>query len=141
VSDNPVPDGVLLYYIPIPILVTLALVPKGQRSSRLVHRIPQYESGELAPRIRKLQTRKEGLSLAKEKTELALQLKSSPIVEQRAFLKSFVEEIQVDTEKVTVNYTLPMPPKNSEGEVIGVLPFIQHGRPCRSRTCDTLIKS
>jgi len=99
-----------------------------------------------------LQTRKEELSLAKEEAELALQLNvfempdmtimqeyvndlrlllgASPIVEQRAFLKSFVKEIQVDTEKVTVNYTLPMPPKNSEEEVIGVLPFIQHGRPC-----------
>jgi len=136
--------------------------------SRLEHLYDALETGtfsseELAPRIRKLQTRKEELSLAKEKAELALQLNvfempdmaiiqeyvndlrlllgSSPIVEQRTFLKSFVEEIQVDTEKVTVNYTLPMPPKNSEEEVIGVLPFIQHGRPYRSRTCDTLIKS
>jgi len=67
-------------------------------------------------------------------------LGSSPIVEQRAFLKSFVKEIQVNKGKITVNYTLPMPLKNTE-EVIGVLPFIQHGRPYRSRTCDTLIKS
>jgi hypothetical protein len=110
----------------------------------------------LAPRIRKLQARKEELSLAREKTELSLQLnvfempdimivqeyvndlrkllEASPMVEQRAFLKSFVEEIQVDKEKVTVNYTLPMPPKNSEEEVIGVLPFIQHGRPYRSKS-------
>jgi len=41
-------------------------------------------------------------------------LGSSPIVEQRAFLKSFVKEIQVNKEKVTINYTLPMPPKNLE---------------------------
>jgi len=29
----------------------------------------------------------------------------------------------------------------TQEEVIGVLPFIQHGRPCRSRTCDTLVRS
>jgi len=136
--------------------------------SRLEHLYDALETGtfsseELAPRIRKLQTRKEELFQAKEKAELSLQLNvfempdmaiiqeyvddlrlllgASPIVEQRAFLKSFVKEIKVDKEKVTINYTLPMPPKNSEEEVIGVLPFIQHGRPCRSRTCDTLIKS
>ena len=68
-------------------------------------------------------------------------LGSSPIVEQRALLKSFVEEIKINKEEVTFHYTLPMPPGDSTEEVIGVLPFIQHGRPYRSRTFDTLIKS
>jgi len=31
-------------------------------------------------------------------------------------------------------------PENSEEEKLAVLPLIKHGRPCRSRTCDTLIK-
>lgn len=44
----PVLGGVLLYYIPVPIQLALLLVRKGQKSSRLLHRIPQYESGELA---------------------------------------------------------------------------------------------
>jgi len=31
-------------------------------------------------------------------------------------------------------------PENSEEEKLSVLPLIKHGRPYRSRTCDTLIK-
>ena len=46
VSDIPVPDGVSLYYIPVPILVTLPLVRQGQRSSLLLRRTPQYGYGE-----------------------------------------------------------------------------------------------
>jgi len=42
---------------------------------------------------------------------------------------------------ITINYRLPMPPENSEEEKLSVLPFIKNGRPYRSRTCDTLIKS
>jgi len=57
------------------------------------------------------------------------------------FLKSFGQEIQVGKDAITINYTIPMPPLNSDREVVGVLPFTQHGRPYRSRTCDTLIKS
>ena len=49
VSHIPVPGWVLLYHIPVPILVALPSVPKGQRSYLLPHRIPQCESGELAP--------------------------------------------------------------------------------------------
>lgn len=124
--------------------------------SRLEHLYDALETGsfssdELAPRIKKLQARHKQLSLAKEKVELAMQsnvfempdiavireyvsdlrtlLGSSPIVEQRAFLKSFVKEIKVDKEKMKVHYSLPMPPKKSEEEVIVVLPFIQYGRP------------
>jgi len=33
---------------------------------------------------------------------------------------------------VIVNYELPMPPDDSSEDKISVLPFIQHGRPCRS---------
>jgi hypothetical protein len=73
--------------------------------------------------------------------DLKTVLVSATIIEQRAFLKSFVKDIQVGTDLVTIHYTLPMSPKNSEEESIGVLPFIQQSRPCRSRTCDTLIKS
>ena len=68
-------------------------------------------------------------------------LASSSIVEKRGFLKSFVNEIIVVDGMITVNYTLPMPPENSEEEKLSVLPFIRSGRPYRSRTCDTLIKS
>jgi len=136
--------------------------------SRLEHLYDALETGsfsndELAPRIRKWKTRQEELSRARDEAELALQLNifempdirivreyvddlksllgSTTVVERRAFLKSFVKEIQVGSDEMTVQYTLPMPPKQLDEEVIGVLPFIQRGRPYRSRTCDTLIKS
>ena len=57
-----------------------------------------------------------------------------------AFLKSFMESVDVSESEVTVNYTLPMPPVDAEKETIGVLDFGQSGRPYRSRTCDVLIK-
>ena len=68
-------------------------------------------------------------------------LAESPIIEQKAFLKSFVKDIQVGKDTVTVNYNLPMPPARSDRDTVGVLPFVTNGRPYRSRTCDTLIKS
>jgi len=122
-----------------------------------------FESDELAPRIRKLKTRRDELLTQRNQTESSLKmsviespdinlikehvddvkqlLSESPIIEQRAFLKSFVKNIEVGKEAVTVNYHLPMPPAKSDKDVMGVLPFIMNGRPCRSRTCDTLIKS
>ena len=122
-----------------------------------------FESDELAPRIRKLKARRDELLTQRNQTESSLKmsviespdinlirehvddikqlLSESPIIEQRAFLKSFVKNIEVGKEAVTVNYHLPMPPAKSDKDVMGVLPFITNGRPCRSRTCDTLIKS
>ena len=122
-----------------------------------------FESDELAPRIRKLKTRRDELLTQRNQTESSLKmsviespdinlikehvddvkqlLSESPIIEQRAFLKSFVKNIEVGKEAVTVNYHLPMPPAKSDKDVMGVLPFIMNGRPYRSRTCDTLIKS
>jgi hypothetical protein len=41
---------------------------------------------------------------------------------------------RINDEEVTVNYTLPMPPQDSDEEKLAVLPFIQSGRPRRSRT-------
>ncbi|MFC1860130.1 recombinase family protein [Chloroflexota bacterium] len=121
-----------------------------------------FESDELAPRIRKLKARRDELLTQRNQTEYSLKmsviespdinlirehvddikqlLSESPIIEQRAFLKSFVKNIEVGKEAVTVNYHLPMPPAKSDKDVMGVLPFITNGRPCRSRTCDTLIK-
>ncbi len=62
-------------------------------------------------------------------------LRSASIIEQEAFLKSFVKDIQVGAGYVTIHYTLPMLSKNSAVDKIGVLSFIQSGEPCRSRTC------
>jgi len=113
-----------------------------------------FESDELAPRIRKLKARRDELLTQRNQTECSLKmsviespdinlirehvddikqlLSESPIIEQRGFLKSFVKNIEVGKEAVTVNYHPPMPPAKSDKEVMGVLPFIMNGRPCMS---------
>ncbi len=52
-------------------------------------------------------------------------LEESSIVEQKAFLKSLVERIEVGDSEVKVIYTIPLLPDSSSTEAVGVLPFIQ----------------
>ncbi len=135
--------------------------------SRLEHLYDALEKGvfssdELAPRIRKLQERKN--ELLEKKREIAVEaqpnylempelkaiqgyvdnlsslLASSSIVEKRGFLKSFVNEIVVLDGMITINYTLPMPPENSDEEKLSVLPFIRNGSACGIRTRDLLLE-
>jgi len=54
-------------------------------------------------------------------------LTKSSITEQRSFLKSFVERIDVDNMELKVYYTIPMPPYNVAEETVEVLPFVHHG--------------
>ena len=54
-------------------------------------------------------------------------LAKSSIPEQRSFLKSFVERIEVDESEAKVYYTIPMPPHSVSEETVGVLPFVHHG--------------
>jgi len=54
-------------------------------------------------------------------------LTKSSITEQRGFLKSFVERIEVDDSEVRMYYTIPIPPDSSTEETVGVLPFVHHG--------------
>jgi len=121
-----------------------------------------FDSFELAPRIRKLKIKRDELLTQRNQAECSLKmsvietpdinmirdhvddikqlLSESSIIERRAFLKSFVKNIEVEKETVTVNYHLPMPPAKSDKDTLGVLPFITNGRPYRTRTCDVLIK-
>ena len=135
---------------------------------RLEHLYHALEKGsfsqqELAPRIRKLQARKEELESARHQMNCSIQFKlieapdmqkvqsyvadlrsllvSSPIVEQKASLKAFIKNIVVGSEELTVNYTLPLDTAGTTGDVTGVLPFIIHGEPRRTRTSNRLIKS
>ncbi|MCL0091356.1 recombinase family protein [Dehalococcoidales bacterium] len=48
-------------------------------------------------------------------------LEESNIFERRAFLRSFIESIEVDDSQITLNYTLPLPPDNTRQEAISVL--------------------
>ncbi len=54
-------------------------------------------------------------------------LAKSSITEQRSFLKSFVEKIEVDDEKAKMYYTIPVPSDSITQETTGVLPFVHHG--------------
>lgn len=115
-----------------------------------------FKGGELAPRIKALFQKREELQQAKAEAEEALRyrtielakpevvrvyvndlrnlLAESSIVEQKAFLKSFVERIVVGDSEVKVVYTIPMLPDSPPAEAVGVLPFIQNGSPTRIRT-------
>lgn len=109
----------------------------------------EFKGGELAPRIKALSQKKEELLQAKAGAEEILRYKSvdmadpqvvqeyaddlrgllakSSITEQRSFLKSFVERIEVDESEAKVYYTIPMPPHSVSEETVGVLPFVHHG--------------
>ncbi len=54
-------------------------------------------------------------------------LAKSSVTEQRSFLKSFVEKIETDDEKLKMYYTIPMPPSSQSEETSGILPFVHHG--------------
>jgi len=56
-------------------------------------------------------------------------LDESPIMEQKACLKSFVQSIELNGAEVTVNYTVPLPPDKAIRETVRVLDFIPHGEP------------
>ena len=52
-------------------------------------------------------------------------------MERKAFLKSFVDRVEVDKAEATVVYTLPILPdtSNGGGEAVGVLPCVSDGPP------------
>jgi site-specific DNA recombinase len=118
---------------------------------------------DLAPRIKELRTRQEKLLARKVELETLLSdrrvelaspavvrryvadlrnlLKRSELAERKAFIRNFVREVRVTGDEVVLTYTMPLVGDGSFLDRMGVLPIVQHGRPCRSRTCDTLIKS
>jgi len=109
----------------------------------------EFKGGELAPRIQALFQKKEELQQAKADAEEALRyqvvdmadsqvvreyvddlrglLERSSIIEQRGFLKSFVDKIEVGDSEVNMYYTIPMPPSSLPQETVGVIPFVHHG--------------
>ncbi|MFQ5996186.1 MAG: recombinase family protein [Dehalococcoidales bacterium] len=108
-----------------------------------------FKGGVLAPRIQALFQKKEELQQAKAEAEEILHyqaadmadpevvreyindmrdlLAKSSITEQRIFLKSFVERIEVGDSEVKMHYTIPMPPNSLSEETVGVIPFAHHG--------------
>ncbi len=60
-------------------------------------------------------------------SDLRALLANSVITEQRSFIKSFVEKIEVDDEKAKMYYTIPVPSDSISQETTGVLPSVHHG--------------
>ena len=109
-----------------------------------------FQDSELAPRIRELTAKKEELSQARTEVEETLHhdtvdlvddqvvrdyaedlrnlLAESSITEQRGFLRSFVDKIEVDDAEVKMHYTIPVPPDNAREETVGVVPIVHHGK-------------
>jgi DNA invertase Pin-like site-specific DNA recombinase len=116
----------------------------------------EFRGGELSPRIKALFQKREELQQAKVEAEEALRyqtieladpkvvreyvedlktlLEESSIIEQKAFLKSFVDRIEVGDSEAKVVYTIPMLPDKSPSEAVGVLPFVHNSPPCWTRT-------
>jgi len=125
---------------------------------------------QLAPRINALCQRKEELDKAKTEIEGELHqqrleladpvviaayvqdlkklLSESSIMEQKAFLKSFIKSVEVDGTHLAINYTIPLVAGPCEGELTEeamVLPIIQNGSPfgikSRTRTVSRVVLS
>jgi len=104
---------------------------------------------DLAPRIRELKERQEKLQARKEelhmfligeKAEVATQkevaecaadlrslLEEGSLVERKAFVRSFVNEVKVTGKEVLVNYTIPMSPRKLPKEKTPVLGIVHYG--------------
>ncbi len=110
-----------------------------------------YEDRDLAPRIKELTRKKEELRQVRAEAEeeealhyepaglvddqvvrdyaedLRNLLTKSLITEQRGFLRSFVEKIEVRDAEVKMYYTIPVSPDSAREEAVGVVPIVHHG--------------
>ena len=68
-------------------------------------------------------------------------LSKGTIVEQKAFLRSFIKRIEVHHPHIALEYTIPL--KRQKVELLSreVLPFETRGSPGRTRTSDQLVNS
>ena len=68
-------------------------------------------------------------------------LKTSELTESRAFIHSFIKEIEVRPGKATIHYTIPMPNDGVTSESASVLDFVKSSPPGGIRTPDTRVRS
>ena len=144
--------------------VTAELTEVNHRLDRLYDALEtgKLTLGDLAPRIQQLRHRQEQLeatrneltdALSNRKMELAdlklvvdyvedlrSLLMNSSLAECKAFIRSFVKEVKVTGDEVTLLYTLPLPPQGLLQEKAGVLSIVQDGSAYRIRTGDLLLE-
>jgi len=88
----------------------------------------QYAKADIEERLRHEILDTVDLNVVQRYTnDLRSLLAESCTTEQRSFLKSFVERIDVDDSEVKVYYTIPVPPSSMPQETAGILPFVHHG--------------
>ena len=63
---------------------------------------------------------------------------STDLAERKAFIKSFVKQVQVMGNEGKIIYNFPIPPENHNEENLGVLPIVRYGGRYKTRTCDLL---
>jgi site-specific DNA recombinase len=119
----------------------------GNRLSRLYDALEsgKLDLNDLAPRIKELRAKQDELQKARViiEAEMTLQgyqqvdvdtvrsyamdlrglLDESEVTQRKAFLRSFVNKIVVEKEKVRLYYNLPVPPDGRKTETVGVLPI------------------
>lgn len=127
-----------------------------------------FEKGTMSdedavPRIRELRAEQSRLQQAREEILASLEdaepraldreavlhyvrdlkavLSKGTLMEQKAFLRSFIKRIDYQPRQLAVNYTIPMPAGEGRACKDEVLSIDRCGRPYRTRTCDHLIKS
>lgn len=150
-------------------LIRAQIVELESRLSKLYDALEtgDFTSRDLAPRIQSLIQKKDELSKAEAEIQVRLLskvtelsdpktivryaedlrslLEHSSIMEQRTFLRSFVREIVVTQAKVTIEYTLPLPPSSRGGSGLtdnALVPSaILNGSPGRIRTYGLAVNS
>ena len=117
---------------------------------------------ELAPRIKELKLQKDSLNGSRIQAEADSILQHSHVLDVntirnyvddlkvlleeadnakcKTILRSFVRRIVVDTDRVTVEYKLPVPPENERKQIL-VLPTVTLGGAGGTRTLDLLTAS
>ena len=116
------------------------------------------ELSDLAPRIHDLRDQQEKLQarrgeiesfLSDRRVELANPamvsryvndlrnlLSNRSLPERKAFIRSFVREVEVTGDNVLLTYTMPLAPGETSTEKVGVLSTVQNGGPLWTRTTD-----
>ena len=73
--------------------------------------------------------------------DLKILLEQSEITESKAFLRSFIKRIEIDEDKVTVHYHLPLPNNENRKVAAEVLPIVPPSGAGEARTPDLLTAS
>jgi site-specific DNA recombinase len=51
-------------------------------------------------------------------------LQETDLTKSKTFLKTFVKRIDIEGDKATIHYTLPVPPQGQTNETVSVLPMV-----------------